>query len=429
MISSFHSCNINNLTQFDHFKPIPSNKTLFNTNPTKAQSLLHEINDLPCLITTSHSLDETSPNASENTALFKADRSTSDNISSLQSILCSNNSIYPNTTKSLEKPWNSIKSLCCLTINARSLLNKINDLRTISYTSSPSLIAITETWLDSSIPDSKVSLDNYVCYRHDRSEGAGGGVMICVHKSLKSHIVELRAPQPLELVCAMVYLKNNSKLLAGTIYRPPKFDASSDRGLHDLFTDLSNYPATLKLLTGDFNLPDIAWKSQQFPSRLDLFSTSLHTGDWKQHITEPTRGNNILDLMFTWGVKRLKVNIWPQFPNSDHKMLYCCFSMHPTFSNYKKYDCVHRNWSNVRNYDIISYIRSCNWSKFFCNDKLEECSEILYLNLYSCMDRLAPLSVKPLVKRNLSNYLPPHTRQKLRQLYKDFHIKKDFQLI
>ena len=422
---SYKLCNADHPTRINP-KLIPSNEKFPHNNIPQARSSLSITSDPPYPLTPFHILDKLSHNSQENKALLKTEGKNSDNISLPQRMICSYNSLYPNSNICPTTPLNKNKPLSCLTINARSLLNKINDLRTISYTSSPSLISVTETWLDSSIPDSSVSLDNYVCYRNDRSEGAGGGVMIYIHKSIKSHFVELKAPEPLELVCAMIYMKNDSKLLTGTIYRPPKFNASSDRGLHDLFTDLSNYPATFKLFTGDFNLPDVIWKTHRFPFCLDLFSTSLHTGDWKQHITEPTRGNNTLDLIFSWGIKRLKAYIWPKFPNSDHKMLYCCFSMHRAIPNYKNYDYVHRNWSNISHHDTISYIRSCNWSKFFCTDKIDECSEEFYLNFYSCMDYLAPLSIKPTANKNLFNYLPPNTRQKLRQLYKDFHVKKDF---
>jgi len=46
----------------------------------------------------------------------------------------------------------------------------------------PTVIALTETWLDSSIPSYEVELPSYRLYRRDRSRH-GGGVVMYVHES------------------------------------------------------------------------------------------------------------------------------------------------------------------------------------------------------------------------------------------------------
>ncbi|KAJ8670946.1 hypothetical protein QAD02_002205 [Eretmocerus hayati] len=79
-----------------------------------------------------------------------------------------------------------------LTIRIRNKLHLVrNNIHLFS--SAPSIIISTETWLHGGILDSEIGLDNYNIYRRDRHNlsvnvpGGGGGVLIAIHKSLNSH--------------------------------------------------------------------------------------------------------------------------------------------------------------------------------------------------------------------------------------------------
>jgi hypothetical protein len=50
----------------------------------------------------------------------------------------------------------------------------------------PTIVALSETWLKSSIIDSVINIDNYLLFRNDRSSLRGGGVCIYVKKSVIS---------------------------------------------------------------------------------------------------------------------------------------------------------------------------------------------------------------------------------------------------
>ena len=75
-------------------------------------------------------------------------------------------------------------SIPCLQTNIRSILNKFNELQLLVSQYNPYIIGITETWLDSSIKDSEIRLDNYNIFRNDRVGSRGGGVLFYVHRSL-----------------------------------------------------------------------------------------------------------------------------------------------------------------------------------------------------------------------------------------------------
>ena len=59
-------------------------------------------------------------------------------------------------------------------VNARSLLPKLDEIGHLTATSKAAVIAVSETWLDSSILDGEVGLSGYYIYRHDRNRHRGG---------------------------------------------------------------------------------------------------------------------------------------------------------------------------------------------------------------------------------------------------------------
>ncbi|KAF2345717.1 Endonuclease/exonuclease/phosphatase [Trinorchestia longiramus] len=53
------------------------------------------------------------------------------------------------------------------------------------------------------------------------------------------------------------------------------------------------------LITGDFNLPHINWTTRQSQAPGSKLINLMSTNSLQQHVNEPTRGNNILDLVMT----------------------------------------------------------------------------------------------------------------------------------
>ena len=75
------------------------------------------------------------------------------------------------------------KGLHFLHINTRSLLPKLDELRHIAIKSKASVIGITETWLDDSLPDSEVEIPGYSLQRQDRNRN-GGGVCVYINSNI-----------------------------------------------------------------------------------------------------------------------------------------------------------------------------------------------------------------------------------------------------
>ena len=69
----------------------------------------------------------------------------------------------------------SIQGLSILYTNARSIVNKIQELKLIAHNSQPHIIAITESWTHPNIANSYLHIPNYyIAARHDRNDTQNG---------------------------------------------------------------------------------------------------------------------------------------------------------------------------------------------------------------------------------------------------------------
>ena len=68
-------------------------------------------------------------------------------------------------------------------MNARSIKNKLSELEVLLETNHIHIIAISETWLDSSVPDGTIS-GNHTIFRKDR-QSRGGGVLLGISPDLQ----------------------------------------------------------------------------------------------------------------------------------------------------------------------------------------------------------------------------------------------------
>ena len=71
--------------------------------------------------------------------------------------------------------------LKCVTINAQSLKNKMDELRSDDFMDRKyHIISITESWGNKDIPDATYELKGYRMYRRDRDGAQGGGAQFCM---------------------------------------------------------------------------------------------------------------------------------------------------------------------------------------------------------------------------------------------------------
>ena len=171
-------------------------------------------------------------------------------------------------------------------------------------THKPSITFGSESWLKPSISSSEVFPSEYIVYHHDCTDGYGG-VFVAYHNSLTSCELDT-SDISYELVSCQIKLMNNTSLIVISIYRPP---SSNDYYLDNLCNQLSgivsSHPNSTIWVSGDVNLPDIAWSDHCVKGNAHTLNTSniflnfLDANGLFQVVDTPTRGSNILDIFLT----------------------------------------------------------------------------------------------------------------------------------
>lgn len=152
--------------------------------------------------------------------------------------------------------------------NVNRIRSKLNDLRLSILNSSYDIICLTETNFNNSVLDSEYNDNRYTVFRRDRNSSCskktdGGGVAIAVKKSL-------RVVRQVSWECDVeeIWLTVISDVIKENIniclcYLPPYLD---HKNLEMFYNNCQNViTETLSnqkvLLIGDFNTPDVYWKS------------------------------------------------------------------------------------------------------------------------------------------------------------------------
>lgn len=192
------------------------------------------------------------------------------------------------------------------------------------------MIGITESWLTPDISDGEILPYGYQIFRNDRLLRNGGGTLLAV----KNCITACRFDSPittnseLEFVAAEVQLKDRRNMLIAVIYRPPSSPSSWFKSFEDLVQSFQSSGSKDMLLLGDFNLPNINWlEGSGFSNSSDLseFCDFLCDSNLFQLVDEPTRSQNVLDLLITNMVEKisgLEVSKEISLPSDHHAILF-----------------------------------------------------------------------------------------------------------
>ena len=209
-----------------------------------------------------------------------------------------------------------------LYFNVRSLLPKIDDLRTICALYSPDIVCIVETWLDNTVFNSEIAIQGYSIHRLDRSRH-GGGLLIFV-KSV--YVCSMLFKGSVDFECMVMSVscgKNNyctsPDLTTALFYRPPNAGHAPLDSLFSTFCNLFTVCSCNLYLVGDFNIDFISKLSPLYHKLLSIVSSFNLT----QVVTEPTRVTSstmtLIDLIFVSSINSVKscVTVSP-LANADH---------------------------------------------------------------------------------------------------------------
>ncbi len=266
-------------------------------------------------------------------------------------------------------PWHK-SEYSLLSLNARSLCYKMPLLQTIVDTANPSIILITESWGHSGIQDAVFSLPHYTMFRCDREKdlGPGGGVLLYVHDSFPavqlSHVYNFKE----SVWCHLQMGVEN--VVVGCIYRPPSSDAENDASLAELIAHICSQHKGLVIISGDFNLPRIDWEHLCWPANCDWFMDAIENNYLHQHILQPTRQSNILDLLFSNDPSIVsRIELTPPLGSSDHASIICYFQLVNSREVTGRGEMFRRDYRNADWASYRRHLEETDWDAVFhCKD-------------------------------------------------------------
>ena len=295
--------------------------------------------------------------------------------------------------------------------NVRSLMNKQkrDEIGWMLENNRVDILGITESWTHEDISDAEINFSGFTLFRRDRKIGAkarGGGVVLYIRDSLSPALV--MSGQDCEGIWAKIKCNgtNGDQVLKiGLYYRGPN---ASPEECTDLLESIRQQAIHGTIIMGDFNYRGIDWnlntveggEGQELLEIIeDLFLT--------QHVRNPTRGENILDLVISSEpglVDNLQV-ICP-VANSDHNVI----TWSSNFNIFRRE--VSRETLNYNRGDfnkINEVLKSINWKVEFSNKDTSSMWESFTRRLLECTKfipkciirkkKTAPWIKKKLVKR------------------------------
>ena len=215
----------------------------------------------------------------------------------------------------------------CLYLNARSIVNKMNELEVVVELSKPDIIGITESWATEDVSNSELEIKGFAMFREDR-KGAkaakGGGVILFVREGIMAVEFEPKTKCPEQVWCRVTD-DCRGELLIGVCYRTGSlnvFDYDCNERLRELLEELKSKRV---LLMGDFNYGDIHWRGggDIGTSAESLrFKECLEDNFYTQYVEIPTRGGNILDLVISNEPDMVgELTVMEPLADSDHNMI------------------------------------------------------------------------------------------------------------
>ena len=275
----------------------------------------------------------------------------------------------------------------CMCLNARSIVNKKNELNIMVEDIDPHIIGITESWANTDITDAELGLTGYVMFRRDGIGRRGGGVILYVKESIQAYEIKLERKADYDEAVWCKIVSGNSKLTIGLVYRSPNINEEDNTKVQNAIKEVSKGEG---IIMGDFNHGHIQWKSLESTGGEDQqFLFLIQDSFLAQHVLEPTRGENVLDIVLS-SQKELVDNVKIHEPlgNSDHNQIHFDINVKSESKNKKPY---RRNFHKGNFKDMRKYLAKLDWNNMLMNKTTIECWNILKYEIESIIDKFVPL--------------------------------------
>ena len=187
--------------------------------------------------------------------------------------------------------------LKCVCLNARSIINKMNELDIMVDEIKPHIIGITESWANNDITDAELGLEGFVMFRKDRMGNRGGGVLLYIKETIPAYEVQLHEEADCNVAIWCKLVTGHTTVTIGVVYRCPNITKENNNKIHNAISEVSKGDC---IIMGDFNHGNIKWDALQSTGVEDQTLLCLVQDNFvTQHVFKPTRATRILDIVLS----------------------------------------------------------------------------------------------------------------------------------
>ena len=259
--------------------------------------------------------------------------------------------------------------------NAFGLSSKLGEFQHDLARLHPDIAVITETKLtQEKISPSDLAFPGYAePIRKDRT-AQGGGVAVWIKSSLAFRHMDYMNCGDNEVIWVSLQTAPGKSIAVCCVYRP---GSCSDTDIQlmdylDRSIDSARQSNSHILITGDFNVHNKDWLGSSRTTKAgEACEDFCYINGLEQHVHEPTRGSNILDLIMSDLPGQVSVTTHPPLGKSDHVCLLAVFQC-PVAHEPKVKRTVWRytqaDWPRLNN-----YFRSIDWTQVLQYDANTSC--------------------------------------------------------
>lgn len=283
--------------------------------------------------------------------------------------------------------------------NVQSLMNKLNEFRQCLAELDHDVVGLTETWLNSNIPDNVCRFHGYSLVRVDRQGGSrGGGVLMLIKNGIRHEVVPVNnLNMSIEQIWIKLFFKSGI-LVIGAIYRRQEFAHS------EFIENLENSLAIASsvsdnvVVIGDFNINTL----RKTPLSMKFFSL-LETVGYTQIIYEPTRitkhSTTLIDLIIVNEEhKNIQSGVLHQYKISDHSPVFC---LYPIVKNTTIKTRTYRDYKYFNNDQFNRDLFYIQWDKIYTIPDLNCKIKFLNNNILNLINRHSQIKTINISKQNL----------------------------
>ncbi len=263
---------------------------------------------------------------------------------------------------------NKQAELKCVYFNARSVVNKLDELELLILKEQPDIVGITETWLNENICDNELNFEGYTLLRTDRNDPVkkrGGGIAMYIKSCLNPVVrLDLRCEMFSEISFCSINC-GGDKTTIGICYRAPDSQQAHDQMLYQILNGLGNETF---ILMGDYNYAELNWSMPNKLDRCHEFVKCLDNNFLFQVVDKPTRNTNYLDLIICSDENIIKnLSVDEPFQSSDHQMIRFKLlgKMSNKVKNVKIYEYFKTDYNKIR-----EYVKTLGW------ETLKACEDV-----------------------------------------------------